>query len=310
MPEITTPYMISLSTAVSARFNMWLQAAPSLWKSIAMEIPSVGRENFYPRLDEIPGLREWLGDRVVNELAMSAYSITNKTFEETLGIAREDIEDDQFGMFNIAIEQLAKNAADLPDLLVYKTLLQGSSTKCYDGQYFFDTDHVSYTAAGTPVAYANIATPSSNPVAPWFLFDTTRPMKPMIYQPRRPFVVTPKIALNDDNVFYNKRFEWGVDGRCNAGYGLWQVAYMSTVPLTATSYQAAREAMGSLRRRDGVPYGITPNLLVTGPSLEGQGRMICNSEFVSMLNADGVTYTMVSNPWKGTAEYQKSAWLS
>jgi phage major head subunit gpT-like protein len=73
---------------------------------------------------------------------------------------------------------------------------------------------------------------------------------------------------------------------------------------------AAREAMGSLRRRDGAPLGITPNMLVTGPSNEGPGRQICNSELVSMLNTDGVTYTTVSNPWKGTAEYMKSPWLS
>ncbi|GAB0119475.1 Mu-like prophage major head subunit gpT family protein [Acidisoma sp. 7E03] len=310
MPQISTPYMLSLSSMVSLKFNLFLQAAPSLYKTIAMEIPSAGRENVYPKLDEIPGLREWIGDRVVHQLSNNAYSIVNKTFEETLGIDRDDIEDDQFGIFQIAIDQLAKNAAELPDLLVYRALAAGATTKCYDGQYFFDTDHVNYDASGNPVAYANIAAPGSNPVAPWFLFDTRQPLKPMIYQPRRPFVVTTKVALNDDNVFHAKRFEWGVDGRCAAGYGLWQTAFMSTKPLTPENYQAARAAMGSLRRKDGAPLGITPDLLVTGPSLESAGRALCNSELISMLNSDGTTFTTVSNPWKGSATYQKSPWLS
>ena len=32
---------------------------------------------------------------------------------------------------------------------------------------------------------------------------------------------------DDDNVFNRDEFVWGADGRSNAGYGFWQMAYGS-----------------------------------------------------------------------------------
>ena len=32
---------------------------------------------------------------------------------------------------------------------------------------------------------------------------------------------------NDENVFMRDEFVWGADGRSNAGYGFWQMAYGS-----------------------------------------------------------------------------------
>ena len=34
--------------------------------------------------------------------------------------------------------------------------------------------------------------------------------------------------MRDDNVFFEKKYIYGVDSRDNAGYGLWQLAYGST----------------------------------------------------------------------------------
>lgn len=61
----------------------------------------------------------------------------------------------------------------------------------------------------------------------WFLLCTKRPVKPFIFQNRRKPQLVAKDRPNDDNVFWEKEFVYGVDARCNAGYGLWQLAYGS-----------------------------------------------------------------------------------
>jgi phage major head subunit gpT-like protein len=61
----------------------------------------------------------------------------------------------------------------------------------------------------------------SNAATTWYLADTTRPIKGLVFQRRKgPFFVA-KDALTDDNVFHARQFLYGVDARGNAGYGPW-----------------------------------------------------------------------------------------
>ncbi|WIW70615.1 Mu-like prophage major head subunit gpT family protein [Anaerosinus gibii] len=68
---------------------------------------------------------------------------------------------------------------------------------------------------------------ASSPTA-WFLLDTSRAIKPLVYQERK----KPEfITINDphsENVFMRKEYMYGVDARGNGGYGLWQLAFGST----------------------------------------------------------------------------------
>jgi len=62
----------------------------------------------------------------------------------------------------------------------------------------------------------------------WFLLSTKRPVRPFIFQNRRKAQLVSKTAPSDDNVFFENNFIYDVDSRCNAGYGLWQLAFGST----------------------------------------------------------------------------------
>lgn len=62
----------------------------------------------------------------------------------------------------------------------------------------------------------------------WFLLDTTKPVKPFIFQSRKAPEFVAKDDPSDEHVFMRKEFVYGVDCRDNAGYGLWQLAYGST----------------------------------------------------------------------------------
>lgn len=66
---------------------------------VAAVVPSSTREEGYGWLGQFPRMREWIGDRVVNSLAAQSYKITNRDFEQTISVPRNDIEDDQYGIF-------------------------------------------------------------------------------------------------------------------------------------------------------------------------------------------------------------------
>lgn len=301
MPQITLPFLTSLYQGVQTSFNTFLGAAPGHYRQLCMLVDSQHREETYPRLDNLPGIREWIGDRVVHSLSAGSYAVRNKKFEETLGIDRDDIEDDAFGLFNIAIQQLGVNAAEFPDKLVAGIVNNGGATLGPDGQYFFDTDHPSWDSTGAAVSASNY---QSGAGAAWYVLDLSKPLKPFLFQNRVRFDMVARQSLQDPTVFDRDRFLWGTRGRCNAGYGLWQLAYKSKADLTPANFEAAVAALGSRFRPDGAPIAISQTHLMVPKSLEGAGRRIVNNELI----ASGGS-TMESNPWKGSVQLLVNPWL-
>lgn len=62
----------------------------------------------------------------------------------------------------------------------------------------------------------------------WYLFDVTRPLKPIILQKYENIVFTAMDKEDDENVFMRDTYRYGTRAKDNAGYGLWQQAYKST----------------------------------------------------------------------------------
>jgi phage major head subunit gpT-like protein len=62
----------------------------------------------------------------------------------------------------------------------------------------------------------------------WFLLDTTKPVKPFIFQQRKAPVFVSLTDINTDSVFNNKKFKFGAEARGASGYGFWQTCYGST----------------------------------------------------------------------------------
>jgi phage major head subunit gpT-like protein len=297
---INAANIASLFQGFNASFNKGLAGAPSRYKEVAMVVPSTTAENIYAWLGQFPKLREWVGDRVIQNMAAHDYSIKNKRFESTVGVPRTSIEDDQYGIFSPLMEEMGRAAGDHPDELIFKLLVDGFVTPCYDQQNFFDTDH--------PVKVGKTETSVSNMQAgsgePWFLLDTSRPIKPLLFQERIPYKFQMLTAENDEHVFKNDEYLYGIRARANAGFGLWQLAFASKDTLNAENYASARSAMTALKSDEGRPLGIVPNKMVVGPSLEQAGRKLVNNQLVA---EDGVS---VSNEWAGSIELVIVPWLT
>jgi len=122
-------------------FQQGLQQAQPQWEKIATRVPSSTKEENYSWLGNLISLREWIGDRVIQNLKAYNYAIVNKHFEGTVEVDRDDIEDDRIGVYAPIVQMLGFQAAQHPDKLIFDLLNNGFSSLCYDGQYFFDTDH-------------------------------------------------------------------------------------------------------------------------------------------------------------------------
>src|ERR1700733_5666780 len=108
--EITFPNLQSINDGVSLAYNDQLYAVGTRYKDFTFEATSTGEAEVYPRLNMLPGLREWVGDRVVNSLSQVTFRIANRMFEETIGVSRTDIEDDRYGMLTPIAGELGMNA--------------------------------------------------------------------------------------------------------------------------------------------------------------------------------------------------------
>lgn len=296
---INQPTLEAINKGFSRRFQDAYTAQKPMYPALATEIPSSAKSEVHGFLDRIPRMKEWLGEREVANLAAREFEIKNKHFELTLEVDRNDIEDDRLGIYNPMLDLMGQQAAMYPDDLILDLVEGGTSASCFDGQYFFDTDHpinIDKPADGVQAnRFTNKALSAANygsvrasmmrlkgadgrplQVKPthlvvppaleetarlilnadfipnasgnatqtnvwkgsaelivwdrltsdstWYLLDLSKGIRPFVFQNRK----APEFAYltqpTAENVFFRKKFVYGVDARGNAGYALWFLA--------------------------------------------------------------------------------------
>lgn len=128
-------------TGFNTLFTQAFSSQQPTYERIATVVPSTTDSETYAWLGDIPGMKEWIGDREIQNLTGSDYTIKNKDFELTVGVDRNAIEDDKIGLYRPSIQMLGESAAMHPDELVYDLLASGFTALCYDRKSFFSTDH-------------------------------------------------------------------------------------------------------------------------------------------------------------------------
>jgi hypothetical protein len=164
--------------------------------------------------------------------------VETKDWEATIEVDRNDIEDDQLGFYNPIVAALAEEARKHPEKLISDLMIGGFSTACYDGQNFFSTAH--------PVGAGTVSNFGGGAGTAWYLLDTSRMVKPFIFQLRRDVQLVRMDRQDDEHAFMRKKMRYGVDYRGAAAYGLWQMAYACKETLNDTNYAAARAAIPDL----------------------------------------------------------------
>lgn len=276
MPQPSAEVLHALTTSLSAAFTKGLAGVTPQYLRIATVVPSSAASNTYGWLSDLPGIKEWVGDRQLTQLSQQGYTINNKTWESSIRVRRENIEDDQIGQYSVIAQAYGQQVSEFPDTLSFPMLVAGFSTLCFDGQNFFDTDHP--MAGGT---YSNIVGDVTTDAGePWFLIDESQVLKPILFQDRRAFDFKSLDDLNSEHTFLKNEFLFGVDGRCNVGFGFWQTACASRAPLNAANYEKAVAVLQGMKRESGSPLGIRPTTLVVGPKNRAAAKKVIDAMLV------------------------------
>jgi phage major head subunit gpT-like protein len=302
MAAVNAATLEALWVSFNTIFQQTLERTKTRIDDIASAVPSSTRIEHYPIAALTGRMREWVKDRVVQDLAAFEASVRNLTFEHTIGVPREDIEDDVTGAYALAIQQQAALGVLEPWLQVQDELGVGAFSESvgFDGVPFFSNSHLWQGMKGAAgqnqsnltTAYLSAAAvyagikqmstfvgpdgvvlmvqpthflfapgleqvvdqlfnaplgsqqqisqtlygkfPKENQIKmpmwtgnQWMMLDCSKPIKPVVNQVRRPLQLTPMIKLDDPNVFYQKRFDFGMDYRGAVKAIAWWLGYGS-----------------------------------------------------------------------------------
>jgi phage major head subunit gpT-like protein len=287
---INSTTLRELDTQVQLTFNRGLQRTVTPWQPIAMQSNSTSAENLYPLFKEVGGIREWLGDRVVQNVERDGFRLVNKDWEATYGIDRNHVMDDSFGTLAPMFEMAGQEVASFPSEKAYGLLKLGHSTLGPDGQFFFDTDHPLSSGVGSN----DMGGTTLSADQAWYLVDESRVFKPVIYQLRQSFNLVRMFNPDDPQVFYSKKYVWGIDGRAAFGFApFWQLAMRSRQALDATNVKAAMTAMNKQRNYQGKPIGSTATTIVVHPDLGETAKDLFAKELI--VEGGGATTNTLRN---------------
>lgn len=151
---------------------------------------------------------------VSNKGTKKLSAATSAAAEASLGVARvamRKFKDDEGRPLNIT-----------PNVLLVGPALETTANKLSANELLANGDANPFKGTFTVVCDARITSDDA-----WFLLDTTKAVKPFIYQERKAPVFVQQTDPQADDVFTRKEFKFGAEARAAGGYGFWQLAYGS-----------------------------------------------------------------------------------
>jgi len=95
----------------------------------------------YPFLGQVARMRKWDGERKARALRDNTVTLTNEEYEVTMEIALKDLRRDKTGQIIARVSEFTDEEQVHWGTLLTSLIQDGTSKTCYDGQFFFDTDH-------------------------------------------------------------------------------------------------------------------------------------------------------------------------
>jgi phage major head subunit gpT-like protein len=118
------------------------QVTGASWLSaVSMYFTSDKAQEEYKWLGMAPAMRKWVGGRQAKGFREQGYIVVNDDFEATLEVPQKWLRRDKTGQLQVRINEMVDRTESHWASLISQLLTTGESEVCYDGQFFFDTDH-------------------------------------------------------------------------------------------------------------------------------------------------------------------------
>ncbi len=140
---------------IRGEFLAGIEEAPRLHTNIAQVVDSDAPSEDFLFAGQVPRMTEWVDTRKPVDFFQKKLTIPNRVYEASFKVDRFEKQDDRLGFFNQRVRDLGVESSNFVDELVFGTLIDaaesatGSEGAAYDGQAFFDVDHVDPAAAFT-----------------------------------------------------------------------------------------------------------------------------------------------------------------
>ena len=130
--------------ALFTGFNMLFKDAfqsylDTTYTKFTQEINAGTSQIDMPLLEQLSGMRHWVGPREIKNLSTKKLSITPRLFEETVAMKKIDVEDDQYNLYTSLFQTMAMNGANMPNDVVNDLLADAANATWLDGAAFFGT---------------------------------------------------------------------------------------------------------------------------------------------------------------------------
>jgi hypothetical protein len=135
--------IITERSVVGMFFNRLAQSTGSGWVDAICSAPFSSDQDSeqYGWLGMVPQLAPRKGEKRYQELGTYDWTIRNAEYQNGIRIPKKHLLYDKTDQVQVRVNDLADRARAHWAALVAPLLLSAASTACYDGQYFFDTDH-------------------------------------------------------------------------------------------------------------------------------------------------------------------------
>lgn len=161
---------LSSRAIIGAFFEELEQNLGQLWvPDVAMgPFESDQESETYKWLGMAPAMREWIGGRQAKGLRDNGITIINKKYESTMEVLVDEIRRDKTRQVMIRVAEQARRANAHWAKLLSTLIENGESQPCYDGQYFFDDDHLEGDSGAQSNAITYVAASTTKPTAAEF----------------------------------------------------------------------------------------------------------------------------------------------
>jgi phage major head subunit gpT-like protein len=136
------PYALSSRAASGRYFKRLADTKPApIVQKLCTRIDSNQEIESLAWLSALPMWAEWNGDRKPVRQNPVTVSVLNRLYERSIEVAEMDFRRDKTGQIMLQMDQLADGTQELWYDLLVAVLKNAGALVCYDGQYFWDTDH-------------------------------------------------------------------------------------------------------------------------------------------------------------------------
>ena len=104
-------------------------------EDIAISFTGSGSATQHSWLNQLKGIHEWVGQRAIEAVNLGKLTVVNRDFENTVTVSRNEIEDDQYGVYAPLIGMMGADAENLWKKLALEALV--GNGEWADGNKFF-----------------------------------------------------------------------------------------------------------------------------------------------------------------------------